>query len=390
MRTNVTLRKVIWSFTWLIISLTLFGCRKDLKTELYAESYDALTSYYIDIDTLAKGMNVSVADLVKIRYGLMDSNPKLAEELNKLLSEYQKYNHKGVKKILEKKHEFALTASSQNNVSSTVLLQNYRKIVLARNEDFQTKMPKVAGNQIVNNVEKYIDKEFAWYRFPINGWNRLIKGKEKAYDKYHSQISSILSEQAIDSCIVVRFNDYESLMQAECATLFGKSLQLTPLKGITYNSETALTSQEMFDAFVKRSNVELTDLLLTVIEEVGVALIVWLIFSIVINRIENYYAKQEIGYVPGAGWWNIAFTLVDMWNYWEKDKAVSKWKRIKAWTQGIVFVIFFVLTWIYVIKPAGVLENDIMTNCETHVIDYIENINLPLQEYFNNIIETEL
>lgn len=162
MRTNVTLRKVIWSFTWLIISLTLFGCRKDLKTELYAESYDALTSYYIDIDTLAKGMNVSVADLVKIRYGLMDSNPKLAEELNKLLSEYQKYNHKGVKKILEKKHEFALTASSQNNVSSTVLLQNYRKIVLARNEDFQTKMPKVAGNQIVNNVEKYIDKEFAW------------------------------------------------------------------------------------------------------------------------------------------------------------------------------------------------------------------------------------
>lgn len=272
MRTNPTLRKVIWSFTLIFISLALSSCHKDPKTELYVESYDALTSYYIDIHTLAKGMDVSVGDLVKIRYGLIESNPELAEELHELLTQYHEYNYKKVNKILEKKHEFELTDLPQNNVSSTDLLQNYRRYVLARNEDFQTQMPKIAGNQIINNVEKYIDKEFVWYRFPINGWHLLINGKEETYNKYHSEVSSILSQQNIDSCIVAKFNDYENLLQAECETLFGKNLNLTPLKGITNDTNAALTSEEIFDSFVKRSNVELTDLLLTLVEEVGVAL----------------------------------------------------------------------------------------------------------------------
>lgn len=82
--------------------------------------------------------------------------------------------------------------------------------------------------------------------------------------------------------------------------------------------------------------------------------------------------------------------MLDMINSWERDEEVAKWKRIRGWTQGIITVIFLVLTWIYVIKPAGQLEDNIMTNCETNVINYIENIGLSLQEFFNNIIQTEL
>lgn len=381
--------KVILMVTVIMVSLGFTGCNKDPKTELFAQSYDELTSYYIDINSLAKGMDISVSDLVKIRYGLMESNPELAEELNKLLSDYREYNNKGVKKILEKKHEFTMHVSSHKNTSAD-LLQSYRKTVFSRNENFQSKMPKIAGDEIVNNVEKFIDKEYAWYRFPINGWNLLIDGKEKTYNKYSSKISSILSESKINDIVVKRFNGYELLIEAECATLFNKDLNLQPLKGISHDNESSLTSKEILNNFVKRSTIDLTDLLLTLVEEVGISLLIWLIFSIIINKVINHFEKQAIGYIQGAGWWNVAFFAFDMWNMWEKDEEVRKWKRIKGWTQGIIFAIFLVVTWIYVIKPSGQLENEIMSNCETNVTEYIENLNLPLQSYFNNIIESEL
>ena len=56
----------------LLAFATIFsGCKKDTKRDLYTQSYDELVTYYINIDSLAKGMDVKVENLIKMRYGLI-------------------------------------------------------------------------------------------------------------------------------------------------------------------------------------------------------------------------------------------------------------------------------------------------------------------------------
>lgn len=216
----------------------------------------------------------------------------------------------------------------------------------------------------------------------------MTDGKEELRRQYNKEIVAILSPSNIDNIIVTKFNNYQSLLSSESYVLFQNKLDLSSLKGIEKETTLSLSTTELLQPLVERSSTDLTDLLLTLIEDVGIALIVWIIFSLIINQIENSYAKRHIGYVSGAGWWNVAFFAVDMWNFWEEDKEIRRWKRIKGWTQGIIFGVFLLLTWIYVIKPSGQLENKIITTCENQIVEYINQIDLPIQAFFNNIVDS--
>lgn len=376
----------------LLAFATIFsGCKKDTKRDLYTQSYDELVTYYINIDSLAKGMDVKVENLIKMRYGLIESNSDLASEMSKLTEAYKKFDDKKVEKILKKKHNFKLDNSLPEDApSATKLRQLYRNIIYARNESFEAKMPTLAGKETQHKIEAYLDKKFEWYKFPINGWDYLIDGKEELRQQYNKEIRAILSPSNIDKIIITKFNNYQTLLSEESKVLFQNRLDLSSLKGIEKETTSNISTTELLQPLVERSSTDLTDLLLTLIEEIGVAFIVWAIFSFIINRIENAYARRQIGYIKGAGWWNVAFFAFDMWNCWEEDKEIRKWKRIKGWTQGLIFGAFLILTWIYVIKPAGELEDNIITTCENQIVEYLNQIDLPIQAFFNNIIDSML
>lgn len=376
---------------FLASATTLSGCKKDTKRELYSQSYDELVTYYINIDSLAKGMNVKVADLIKMRYGLIESNPYLASEMAELTEAYIKFDNKKARKILNKEHSFELDYSLLKDApSATKLKQLYGKIAYTRNESFEAKIPTLAGKETQHKIEAYLDNKFKWYKFPINGWDYLMEGKEALRQQYNNEIKAILSPTNIDKIIVTKFNNYQSLLSSESQVLFQNRLDLPALKDIENETTSNISTSKLLQSLVERSSTDLTDLLLTLIEDVGIALIIWAVFSFIIDHIENSYAERQIGYVPGAGWLNVAFFACDMWNFWEEDYEVRKWKRIKGWTQGIIFATFLVLTWIYVIKPSGQLENNIISTCESQIAEYINKIDLPIQEFFNNIVDSIL
>ena len=85
---------------FLAFAIIFSGCNKDTKRDLYSQNYDELVTYYINIDSLAKGMDVKVENLIKMRYGLIESNPDLASEMSKLTEAYKKFDDKKVEKIL--------------------------------------------------------------------------------------------------------------------------------------------------------------------------------------------------------------------------------------------------------------------------------------------------
>ena len=87
----------------LLAFATIFsGCKKDTKRDLYTQSYDELVTYYINIDSLAKGMDVKVENLIKMRYGLLNTSEKTQKEIAKKLGISRSYVSRIEKRALIK------------------------------------------------------------------------------------------------------------------------------------------------------------------------------------------------------------------------------------------------------------------------------------------------
>lgn len=269
-------------------------------------------------------------------------------------------------------------------------MKQYRANVFARNEKFDSDIPVLISKNLNHEVEKYMDKEFAWYRFPVNAWDYVSEGKEELATRYNAELNDILSTDRINMNVVARFNDYSSLLEAEQAVLFGNELSLPDLKRVELEDASKIADSSVMDKFVERASTDLIDTILVLIEEVGIAIIIWLVFRWLTNRVVNWYARNVLDYdFDNYGFWGNAIIFgCNLINSWSENEEKQHIARIKTWVQSIVTVIFMVVTYIYVIKPQIAIEQELMAKVETNVSAYVAEMDVPVLDYFNSVIDS--
>lgn len=379
--------KTIFSFFMSLLAIVLMtSCAGKFDKESYNQVYDVLFTEYIDIDEFASKINIPAENLAKTRFGVMEAESDLLDFMNGLLEAYQKFDHKKVEKILKKGSDNKFKFETQDNVEQSDLKSNYIQVVYARNEKFDSELPQLAGNTISNELQKYVDKEFAWYRFPINAWNYLWKGKEKMQSKYHKEFYQIIDVNQTDKFIVKRFNSYSNLLKVENKALFESELEIPVLKAANIENPNAVITKELETKVVDRAALDLLDTILMLIEELGFGLLIWYISQWVIRNIYKYYEKQQIGYIQGAGWWNVLFIATDIFNSYERESQLETARTVTKWIRGLVTVGFGIYGYFKVIKPQSAKEEEIIAAITSNIYQYVEGIDLPIISFFNNIL----
>lgn len=377
--------KILKTFL-LMALLILTSCHDEYDATSYNKAYDSLFTQYIDITQLSKKMNVPASNLVRTRYGIMECNTELVDFLSELNQAYIKFDHKKVNKLLDKASDKEYKFNKIDGIDFNKIKSNYKEIAYARNEEFDNQLPQLAGATISNNLQKYIDKEFAWYRFPVNGWNYLWEGKDKMQSKYHEKFYDIIEADKSDKYIVGRFNSYSNLLTIESKVLFDKQLNIPTLKRVTLTENDSSITKDLENKTVDRISLDLLDSILLVIEELGFGLLIWFVSQWVIRTIYKKYEKQKIGYVAGAGWWNIAFFVTDLFTDWEREEELRTARAVTRWIKGIITVGFLIVGYIYVIKPQMLKEDEIINTINNNISTYVQGIDLPILSFFNNIL----
>lgn len=368
------------------IIFNFYAC-SDTNQTRFDEAYDKCFTLGLDIETFSKKTGINYDDLIRMRFGLKEVNSKITDLMVEISDAITEYNYEKVEKILNKKSKINLSSETKS-ISKDELIQKYRIIVFSRNQKFDSELPIYISDWIKHDVENYIDHKFAWYRFPINGWDYIWSGKEKLQNRYQSDLLEKISTKFINDNAVKRFNFYGNLLSLEQETLFNFQLNLPSLQKIQLESIETVADKNVIKKLIERNSIDLTDTLLTLIEEVGIALIIWFIFRVLINRVVYWYGNNVLDLELGRGFWGKALIVgLNLFNSWAQDEEIRRLMRIKRWIQWIVTIGFIVCTYFYVIKPQIKIENEIITTIDSNITEYISNLDIPILEYFNNIID---
>lgn len=372
----------------ILIALGMTSCEDENERQItYNQSYDELLTLRMNINVLAESLGVKSADLIRMRYGVISVDPEVTEVLSDLCNAFNDFKYDKVKDILTDNYNFEIS-DKKTNLSQSELIKLYRANTFARNERFDGDIPNLIAKDLTHNVTQYLDKEFAWYRFPINAWHYVWE-KDKMATRYRTDLNDILSTENINQNVVSRFNDYSALLEAEQTVLFGKDLTLPDLKKVELDDASEIADSSVLDKFVERASIDLTDTILVLVEEVGIAILIWLIFRWLTNRIINWYARNVLDYDFDRGFWtNAAIFGLNLLNAWAEDEDKRRLARIKTWVQSIVAVIFIIVTYIYVIKPQIAIEHDLIAQVESNVSTYVAKMDVPVLDYFNHVIDS--
>lgn len=374
----------------MVVAICVSSCQNEEEKQMtYNQCYDELFTLRMDINTLSKCLGVKSSDLIQMRYGLITPDSEVTDVLSDLCSAFNDFNMEKVLDILNDDYEIEIS-SPKTGISHNQLMKQYRANVFARNEKFDSDIPVLISKNLNHEVEKYMDKEFAWYRFPVNAWDYVSEGKEELATRYNAELNDILSTDRINMNVVARFNDYSSLLEAEQAVLFGNELSLPDLKRVELEDASKIADSSVMDKFVERASTDLIDTILVLIEEVGIAIIIWLVFRWLTNRVVNWYARNVLDYdFDNYGFWGNAIIFgCNLINSWSENEEKQHIARIKTWVQSIVTVIFMVVTYIYVIKPQIAIEQELMAKVETNVSAYVAEMDVPVLDYFNSVIDS--
>ncbi len=379
----------------LVMSL-LSSCSGEDKEAIamkYNQNYDYVFTYCADIEQVAKSLHVNSSDLVKMRYGVIEPSAEATDILAELAENGREQDYGKVTEILDGYFEDAPDLKIQAEskpVSVSDLYTKYRNEVFVRNEAFDSEFPSHISSSVVYMVEEYLDKEFAWYRFPVNAWDYVVDGKSELESRYLNGFNNILSVENINDRIATRvFNNYSRLLDAEYKTLFNTELAQPMLKKLDLDGTDAIISKAVTGNMVGRAATDLTDVLITLVEEVVVATIIWIVFGMISRYIVNWYGENVLDLDLGRGWkYNILAGALNFLNYWSMNEELERINNIKKWVNRIATVAFLVITYFYVIKPQMKLESEIITTMETNITEYASKIDAPILSYFNGVIDS--
>ncbi len=373
----------------MVVAICVSSCQNEEETQMaYNQCYDELFTLRMDINTLSKCLGVKSSDLIQMRYGLIAPNSEVTDVLSDLCKAFNDFNMEKVLDILNDDYDIEIS-DKKVGLSHEELIKQYRANVFARNEKFDGDIPVLISQKINHEVEKYMDTEFAWYRFPVNAWHYVLDG-DKIATQYKAELNDILSTDKINNNVVTRFNDYSSLLEAEQVVLFGNELSLPDLKRVELEDASKIADSTVMNKFVERASTDLIDAILVLIEEVGVAIIIWFVFRWLTNRVINLYARYVLDYdFDNYGFWgNAAIFGLNLLNAWAENEEKRRLARIKTWVQSIVTVAFIIMTYIYVIKPQIDIEQNIMAQVESNVSAYVAKMDVPVLDYFNHVIDS--
>ncbi len=388
--------KYLYQISILLIFLSIVACGQDIEkqTAEYSQNYDDLFTYGLSINNFSNATGVSEEILVKMRYGLIKPSKDLTKLMTDLNDDFRKFKRKeALEKVTKKLNENIKvkieTVESKEDYKN--LESSYRVEAMMRNEKFDSQLPNYVGSNINAEIEDFIDTKFAWYRFPKNAWDYVFDGKQVLYARYKSGFDKILSSGSVNTIVVRCFNDYSTLLNTEQSILFNRNLNLPILKDVNLDDATSIADSKVLDKSVQRAATDLTDMILLLIEELGVAIIIWIVFSWLSNMITNKYAAWVLDYDMDGGFWKNGFIFgLNLLNsYWESEER-EKLARVKRWTQGIITVLFIAASYYWVIRPQMKIENELLSRVETNIKTYVSNMDVPILTYFNSVIDSSL
>lgn len=400
MRFSINSSLPVFYFNCISILALLFGataCGDDAEKQAaaYSQNYDELFTFGLSINDFANATGVRADDIIKMRYGLMAPSEDLTGIMSELNEKFRNHERNEAFEMIEDMSKDKPDIKIDRNtikVSQDALENKYRVSAMSRNERFDSSLPDYVGAQINHNIKNYIDSKFAWYRFPANAWDYVSDGKEDLHSQYKKSFDDILSSEKVNGLVVNRFNAYSSLLTAEFNVLFGKELNLPELKDVKLDNATSIADAKVLDNTVARTATDLTDTILTIIEEIGIAIILWFVFGWLSNQIANKYASWVLDYdFENYGFWrNTGIFALNMFNAYCESEEQRKLDRIKRWTSWIITIAFLVGSYYWVIRPQIEIENNLLSQIEVNTANYVSRMDVPILSYFNSVLDNNL
>jgi hypothetical protein len=374
-----------------LLSVLFASCSDDYDESEFNTAYDTLLTKYTSIDSLSQKLHVSPQKLVGSRFGTYKADKSLLKTLNKLNEAYAEGDMDEVEDIYDDASGYEFTQYDYHISKS-----DYEALVLARNENFTNELPNIVEDHFAMLLNKSLDDKYSLWSMPGNIWSYLFDSKEEIAQANAELITNILNNKTVKAFYLARTKAYESLLTTEKKELFNvvadyKSFSDLSLEEIEVN---VLSSTQ--DLMYDRLKLDFEDFANDIFWSIIVAVIVYVVFERITTyyctkMLENELASYRTGYRKGAGFWKnlgrmtltFVSTAINVSEQWKEIE--DKWNGRKKKCRFCLFILELVAIYFFILKPEWNAEEEIQTQIVGEYHNAIQNIDIPILEFYNNI-----
>jgi hypothetical protein len=388
---------ILGVFVSLLLIVACGDSERDLYNDKsYSEILNSLIMEDTDLSTISKSTNVSSQDLIKIKYGLINTNEDLTNYLRDLKYAYDNGDDSKVEDLQEPR-EFDL---NHQIIGEIMPISKYKEQELETNEYFQSLLPIIGQNFYDKKARAFIEDKYSFIGVFKNVWDYIVNSKEEYTALYKEEFQKVLQEDDINKYLENRINAYTQFLYFEHEILYGiksnvgKDSVHLQLKDMKVNFDDKIKQN-----IIEHASLDLYDFAVNVAEETVIALIIWAIIAFITEiaieaMIRDEISKMQLSWKKDRGFFkNLAINALSVFGTYsdiEERKAEirSKYRTIQFWISLAVTCILFAWSYFYVMIPSAKIEMDIEQKIHEQTEAHFGDINLWVINELNKITKS--
>jgi hypothetical protein len=384
-------KKYTFSLLTVLLSVLFASCSDDYDESEFNTAYDTLLTRYTSIDSLSQKLHVSPQKLVGSRFGSYKADKSLLKTLNKLNKAYAEDDMDEVEDIYDDASDYEFIQCDYHISKS-----EYEALVLARNENFTNELPSIAEEHFATLLNKSLEDKYSIWSMFKNILSYLFDSKEEIAKANAELITSIVNNKTVKAFYLARTKAYESLLTTEKKELFNIVADYNSFSDLSLEEIEVNVLSSTQDLMYDRLELDFEDFANQIFWSRIAALVTWIIGTVIAkNKANKAYRKElenfDAGYVPGDGIIKNGIRMVSKYFMTEekakakREEIKNKYKRKARWWSFYIFLIELVVCYFVIIRPEIKAEEEIQTQIVGEYHNAIQNIDIPILEFYNKI-----
>jgi hypothetical protein len=205
-----------------------------------------------------------------------------------------------------------------------------------------------------------------------------------------------VNNKTVKAFYLARTKAYESLLTTEKKELFNIVADYNSFSDLSLEEIEVNVLSSTQDLMYDRLELDFEDFANQIFWSRIAALVTWIIGTVIAkNKANKAYRKElenfDAGYVPGDGIIKNGIRMVSKYFMTEekakakREEIKNKYKRKARWWSFYIFLIELVVCYFVIIRPEIKAEEEIQTQIVGEYHNAIQNIDIPILEFYNKI-----